>query len=145
MTIHYSISSHNANLTSKIHYTDKEYYEPQAILALDLHNVVFCLLQLQVLKGFKKSLKTLPVFPKQLPKQSLCEFVLYMYYTHPSPSWSCLEKPAKPWSHLKILQYQKGPDRSVHQILTVLATINPEKGLLWDPDPRPSSPSRTYA
>ena len=30
-------------------------------------------------------------------------------------------------------------------MLTVLATINPEKSLLWDPDLGPSSPSRTYA
>ena len=31
-------------------------------------------------------------------------------------------------------QYRKGPDRLVHQMLTVPATINPEKSLLWDPD-----------
>ena len=28
---------------------------------------------------------------------------------------------------------------------SILITINPEKGLLWDPDPGPSSPSGTYA
>ena len=42
-------------------------------------------------------------------------------------------------------QYRKGPDRLVEQMLTVLATINPEKSLLWDPDLGPSSPSRTYS
>ena len=36
-------------------------------------------------------------------------------------------------------------DRLVHQILTVLTTINPEKSLLLDPEPGPSSPSTTYA
>ena len=35
-------------------------------------------------------------------------------------------------------QRHVGPDRLVHQILTVSATINPEKSLLWDPDPGPS-------
>ena len=42
-------------------------------------------------------------------------------------------------------QYRKGPDCLVHQMLTVLATINPEKSLLWDLDLGPSSSSRTYA
>ena len=42
-------------------------------------------------------------------------------------------------------QYQKGPDRLVHHMLTVPAAINPDKSLLWDPNPGPSSPSRTYA
>ena len=42
-------------------------------------------------------------------------------------------------------QYRKGKDRLVHQMLTVLATVNPEKSLVWDPDPSPSSFSRTYA
>ena len=37
-------------------------------------------------------------------------------------------------------QYQKGSDCLVHQTLTVLTTINPEKALLWDPDQGPSSP-----
>ena len=37
-------------------------------------------------------------------------------------------------------QYQKGPDLLVHQILAVATTINNEQGLLWDPDPGPSSP-----
>ena len=40
--------------------------------------------------------------------------------------------------------YRKGRDRLVHQMLTVPVTINPEKSLLWDPDPGPSSPSRTW-
>ena len=30
-------------------------------------------------------------------------------------------------------------------MLTALITINLEKSLLWDPNPGPSSPSRTYA
>ena len=42
-------------------------------------------------------------------------------------------------------QYRKGPDYLVHQMLTVPTTINLERSLLWDPDPGPSSPSRTYA
>ena len=37
--------------------------------------------------------------------------------------------------------YRKGPDRLMQQMLTVPAAINPEKSLLWDPDPGPSSPS----
>ena len=42
-------------------------------------------------------------------------------------------------------QYRKGPDSLVYQMLTVPITINPEKSLLWDPDPGPSTPSRIYA
>ena len=34
-------------------------------------------------------------------------------------------------------------DCLVHQMYIVPATINPEKSLLWDSDPGPSSPSRT--
>ena len=50
------------------------------------------------------------------------------------------------WPGAKVgQQYRKGPDCLVDQMLTVPATINPEKSLLWDPDPGPSSPSRTYA
>ena len=42
--------------------------------------------------------------------------------------------------------YRKGPDRLVHQMSTVPATINHEKAYCaWDADPGPSSPSRTYA
>ena len=41
-------------------------------------------------------------------------------------------------------QYRQGPDCLAHQMLTVPTTINPEKILLWDPKPGPSSPSRTY-
>ena len=49
------------------------------------------------------------------------------------------------WPEAKVRQqYQKGLDRLVHQILSVPTTINPEKGLLWDPDPGPFSPSGTY-
>ena len=46
---------------------------------------------------------------------------------------------------VKIVQVRSGSDRSVHLMLAVLITINPEKGLLWDPDPGPPSPSGTYA
>ena len=42
-------------------------------------------------------------------------------------------------------QCRKGPNRLEHQMLTVLATINPKKSVLWDPDPGQLSPSRTYA
>ena len=39
--------------------------------------------------------------------------------------------------------YGQGLDRLVHLMLTVPITIIPEKSLLWDPDPGPSSPSGT--
>ena len=42
-------------------------------------------------------------------------------------------------------QYRQEPDRLDHQLLTAPITINPEKSLLWNPNPDPSSPSETYA
>ena len=50
------------------------------------------------------------------------------------------------WPEASVEQQSlKGLVCLVHHMSTVPATINPEKSLLWDPDPGPFSPSRTYA